>query len=75
MHLEELGRILKNRRELLNITQSDLAELSDTGLRTIKAIENCKVNPTLDTLSKIIVVLGMELRLEVKTNLRLNENR
>ena len=46
--------------------QEQLAELSDVGLRTLKSLESMKSNPTLETLTKLADVLGMELRLEVK---------
>jgi len=66
MHQEELVKILKDRREALKVTQEYLAELSGVGLRTLKAIESGKGNPTLETLNKIADVLGMELKLEIR---------
>ena len=67
MHLEELINVLKERREILNITQKDLAELSNVSLRTLKALESGKSNPTFDTLNRIVEVLGMEIKIEVRT--------
>ena len=66
MHLAEIARIIKQRRELLKVTQEDLAELADVGLRTLKGIETGKSNPTLETLNKVTEVLGLELRVGVK---------
>lgn len=66
MHLAELVSVLKQRREVLGVTQEQLAELSGVGLRTLKALESKKSNPTLETLTKLADVLGMELKLEVK---------
>ena len=66
MHQEELIKALKDRREALKVNQEYLAELSGVSLRTLKAIESGKGNPTLDTLNKLAEVLGMELKLEVK---------
>jgi transcriptional regulator with XRE-family HTH domain len=66
MHQEELIKILKDRREALKVTQEHLAELSGVGLRTLKAIETGNGNPTIDTLTKLAEVLGMELKLEVR---------
>lgn len=66
MHPKDLGQIIKARREVLAITQRDLAEISNMGLRTLKALENGKTNPTLESLNKIMEVLGMELRVEVR---------
>lgn len=66
MHQKEIIKALKERREALKVNQEYLAELSGVSLRTLKAIESGKGNPTLDTLNKLAEVLGMELKLEVK---------
>jgi len=66
MHHKELIKIIKERRESLQVTQETLAELSDVGLRTLKQFESGKGNPTLKTLQKISDVLGLELTLKVK---------
>ena len=66
MHQEELIKTLKERREALRVTQKHLAELSGVGLRTLKAIESGKGNPTIETLNKLADVLGLELKLEIR---------
>jgi len=66
MHHQELIKIIKKRRESLQVTQETLAELSDVGLRTLKQFESGKGNPTLKTLQKIADVLGLELTLKIK---------
>jgi transcriptional regulator with XRE-family HTH domain len=66
MHLLELIKSLKERRESLKVTQETLAELSGVGLRTLKQLESGRGNPTLLTLFKIADVLGLELNLQVK---------
>lgn len=66
MHHSELVTVLKERREALGITQAHLAELANVSLRTLKALEVGKANPTLETIAKLIEVLGMELKLEIK---------
>jgi len=66
MHHEELIKTLKERREALKVNQEYLAELSEVGLRTLKAIESGKGNPTLETLHKLCDVLGLELKLEIR---------
>lgn len=66
MHHSELVTVVKERREALGITQAHLAELADVSLRTLKALEVGKGNPTLETIAKLIEVLGMELKLEIK---------
>lgn len=66
MHFIELIGAIKARREVLQVTQETLAELSGVGLRTLKQFESGKGNPTLLTLQKIADVLGMELCLKIK---------
>ncbi|MEO0551959.1 MAG: helix-turn-helix domain-containing protein [Bacteroidota bacterium] len=66
MHLEQLTITLRERREVLGVTQEQLADLSGVGLRTLKALESKKSNPTLGTLTKLADVLGMELKLVIK---------
>ena len=66
MHLEELSKIIRERRKLLSITQEDLAELAGISLRTLKSIETGKTNPTFETINKIAEVLGLQILLEIK---------
>jgi transcriptional regulator with XRE-family HTH domain len=66
MHQKDLIKTLKERREVLGVTQEHLAELANVSLRTLKSIESGKGNPTFDTLNKLADVLGMEMKLEVK---------
>lgn len=65
-HLGSLIQQIKERREILKITQESLADLSGVGLRTIKQLEGGKANPTFNTLQEIADVLGLELVLQVK---------
>ena len=65
-HLSTVIQQIKERREILKITQESLADLSGVGLRTIKQLEGGKANPTFNTLQEIADVLGMELVLQVK---------
>lgn len=66
MHLDDLIKTIKERRDMLNVTQATLAELSGVGLRTLKQFESGKGNPTLLTLQKLAAVLGMEIGMQVK---------
>ena len=66
MHLSVIIQQIKERREILKITQESLADLSGVGLRTIKQLEGGKANPTFNTLQEIADVLGLELVLQVK---------
>ena len=61
-----LIKIIKERREMLQVTQETLAELSGVSLRTLKQFESGKGNPTLNTLQKIADILGLEVSLKLK---------
>lgn len=65
MHIE-IGTMIKERRLALGITQETLSDLSGVGLRTIIKIETGNANPSLQLLSKIVEVLGMEITLQIK---------
>ena len=65
-HFSILIKQIKERREMLKITQENLADLSGVGLRTIKLLEAGKANPTYRTIQEIADVLGLELVLQVK---------
>ena len=62
----ELKEIMKQRREFLSLTQQDLAEMAEVGVATIKDIERGKGNPALNTIKKILEVLGIEIEYKVK---------
>ena len=66
MHYTDLIQTIKQRREMLQVTQEFLAEQSGVGLRTLKQFESGKGNPTLQTLQKLANVLGMEVCLQLK---------
>lgn len=68
MHSEKLIQTIKERREMLRVTQETLAELAGVGLRTLKQLESGKGNPTLETLQKLTDVLGMEISLQIRKN-------
>ena len=61
-----LMEIMKQRREILSLTQQDLAEMSQVGLATIKDIERGKGNPALNTVKKILDVLGIEIEYRIR---------
>jgi transcriptional regulator with XRE-family HTH domain len=66
MHHEKLIKTIKERRDVMQVTQETLAELSGVGLRTLKQFESGKGNPTLITLQKLSDVLGLEVCLQLK---------
>lgn len=61
-----IKKVMKDQRKKLGISQQDLAEMADVGITTIKQIEAGKGNPSLSTIEKILEVLGMEIKYEVR---------
>jgi transcriptional regulator with XRE-family HTH domain len=66
VHNTEIVEILKERRNMMQVTQETLAEISGVGLRTLKEFESGKGNPSLQTLQKLADALGLEFCLQVK---------
>jgi len=64
--MKEHGKLLKERRKQLGITQLDLADLAGFSANTLYKIERGQANPTMGVLFKLADVLGMEFKLEVK---------
>lgn len=62
----DLKEVMKQRRAALSITQQDLAEMAQVGLATVKDIERSKANPSLDTVRKILDILGIEMQFVVR---------
>ncbi|MCD8287247.1 MAG: helix-turn-helix domain-containing protein [Porphyromonadaceae bacterium] len=62
----ELNEAMKARRDFLDITQQDLAELSEVSLSTVKDIERGNGNPSLSTVAKLLDVLGLEMDYRVR---------
>ena len=66
MWIKEFGNLLKDRRKSLGINQSDLAEIAGISINTLYKIEKGQTNATLEVLEKILDVLGLELKLEIR---------
>ena len=66
MIMSNIGQIIKARRKELGLTQSTLALLSQVGINTIVSIERGSKSPSVEMLTKVTDVLGMDLKLEVK---------
>lgn len=62
-----LGKIIRERRKSLGLTQEDLADMAGIALRTLKQIELEQGNPTWKTVEKLALVLGMEIQITIKT--------
>lgn len=66
MKIEELGKIIKNRRIVLGLTIRDLADLTGISKTTISQTERGITNPTLEVLQNIFEYLNLEMKVEVK---------
>jgi len=64
--LKDIGKEIKERRKLLKITQEELAEISGISLRSLKAIELGKGNPTVSQLSKVLDAVGLRIIIGLK---------
>jgi len=69
MNTIDIGRLVSQRREYLNLNQQDVAELAEVTTRTIYKIEKGKGNPAIQTLQQIFDVLGLEINISIKKNL------
>ena len=66
----EIGKIIKERRALLGISQQDLSDFSGVGISTVKDLERGVGNPSVDTLKKILEVVGLEMTFQVKQTVK-----
>ena len=61
-----ISQIIKARRKELGLTQNTLALLSQVGINTIVSIERGSKSPSVDTLTKVADVLGLDVTLSLK---------
>jgi len=64
--MEVIGKIIKERRGVLGITQRQLAELAGVAINTLTKIERGEANPSIKTLILILDTLGLEITIQVK---------
>ena len=62
----KIQEVMKLQRKALGITQQDLADMSEVAISTIKQIDSGKGNPSLSTVEKIMDILGMEVKYEIR---------
>ena len=61
-----IGNIIKERRAMLGISQQDMADYSGVGISTVKDLERGVGNPSIQTLQKLLDIVGLEMILQVK---------
>ncbi|MEO8771329.1 MAG: helix-turn-helix transcriptional regulator [Ferruginibacter sp.] len=66
MNVKTIGEFIRKRRQILNLRQEDLSELSKLTTKTIHMIEQGNGNPSFATLEKLSEVLGFEIVLKIK---------
>ena len=57
----DIGKKIKERRILLNLTQEELADRCELTKSYISQLENNKTSPSLETLTNILEILGTDL--------------
>jgi transcriptional regulator with XRE-family HTH domain len=66
MTIQEIGSFIKERRQMLGITQPDLAEMAAVSINTLYKLERGEANASVKVLNKLAEVLGFELSVSVK---------
>ncbi len=64
--MEDIGNAIKERRNVLAITQRQLAELAGVAVNTLTKIERGEANPSIKVLTLILDTLGLEIVVQVK---------
>lgn len=65
MLLKDIGKKIAIRRKELNLNIEDLSEYSGITEATISRIETGKANPTIKTVEKVLIPLGLTLDLVI----------
>jgi y4mF family transcriptional regulator len=58
---EDLGRVIRVRREELGLNQTGLADVARTTLRFVSELERGKPTAQLDGVLRVLAALGIEL--------------
>lgn len=61
MNLGQLGNIIRERRNEIQLSQESLSEKSNVAIKTIHSIELGKANPSVNTLAKILDNLSLQI--------------
>ena len=69
MTKKELGKKIKERRKIMSMPQSQLANYTGLSVVTLSQIESGKANPSLDTLNEIFHFLNLEIIIVVKNTI------
>jgi transcriptional regulator with XRE-family HTH domain len=61
MDLKLFGKIIREKRNALNLKQNELSEKSGVAIKTIHSIELGKGNPSFLTIQKLFEILDLDL--------------
>ena len=59
---KQLGALIHNERVRRGLSQQELADLTGTGQKTISKIENGNEGAKLDTVFRLLAVLGLDIQ-------------
>lgn len=62
----EYGKLIKERRREIGVTQEQLSDVSGVSLSYIKLVEAGKANPTVSVLETLLDCLGLEIVIQLK---------
>lgn len=69
MTKKEIGKKIKERRKVMSMPQSQLADYTGLSVVTLSQIESGKANPSFDTLNEIFHFLNLEILIVVKNSI------
>jgi DNA-binding XRE family transcriptional regulator len=64
--IEDIGKSLRERREMLGLLQPQLGAIAGISTRTIQLVEAGKANPSIKTILQLTDALGLVIQLRVK---------
>ncbi len=64
--MKRIGSQIRERRKVLNITQTELADLAGISINTVVAVERGQGDPKISTYLSICEVLGLEIETKLK---------
>jgi len=63
---EQIAITVRDRRRELGLEQVDVCEMAGIGSTTLSRLEQAKANITIDSLTRILDVLGLSLSITVR---------
>lgn len=62
----DCGKILREARRRVGVTQEELADVAGVSINSVKLIEQGKMNPTMQMFDLLMDCLGMEISVSIK---------